>query len=100
MWQLREAGDSIGARVTVVASGVPPGLGEPVFDRLDADLAHAMMGINAVKGVEIGAGFGVVAQRGSEAPRRADAGRLHRQPRRRRARRHLDRPGHRGVAWR
>ena len=67
MWQIREAGDSIGARVTVVASGVPPGLGEPVFDRLDADLAHAMMGINAVKGVEIGAGFASVAQRGSEA---------------------------------
>ena len=66
MWQVREAGDSIGARVTVVARGVPPGLGEPVFDRLDADLAHAMMGINAVKGVEIGTGFGVVAQRGSE----------------------------------
>jgi len=63
---LRRAGDSIGARVTVVASGVPPGLGEPVFDRLDADLAHAMMGINAVKGVEVGDGFGVVAQRGSE----------------------------------
>ena len=67
MWQIREAGDSIGARVTVIAAGVPPGLGEPVFDRLDADLAHAMMGINAVKGVEIGAGFGVVAKRGSEA---------------------------------
>ncbi|HUO79477.1 MAG TPA: chorismate synthase [Steroidobacteraceae bacterium] len=67
MWQLREAGDSLGARVTVVATGVPPGLGEPVFDRLDADLAHAMMGINAVKGVEVGAGFGVVAQRGSQA---------------------------------
>ncbi len=67
MWQVREAGDSIGARVTVVASGVPPGLGEPVFDRLDADLAHAMMGINAVKGVEVGAGFGVVTQRGSQA---------------------------------
>ena len=67
MWQVRAAGDSVGARVTVVASGVPPGLGEPVFDRLDADLAHAMMGINAVKGVEVGAGFGVVGQRGSEA---------------------------------
>jgi len=65
MWEVREAGDSIGARITVVARGVPPGLGEPVFDRLDADLAHAMMGINAVKGVEIGAGFGVVQQRGS-----------------------------------
>ena len=67
MWQVREAGDSIGARVTVIATGVPPGLGEPVFDRLDADLAHAMMGINAVKGVEVGAGFGVVGQRGSQA---------------------------------
>jgi chorismate synthase len=63
---LRRDGDSIGARVTVVATGVPPGLGEPVFDRLDADLAHAMMGINAVKGVEVGAGFAAVAQRGSE----------------------------------
>ena len=66
IWKLREAGDSIGARVTVVASGVPTGWGEPVFDRLDADLASAMMGINAVKGVEIGAGFRVVEQRGSE----------------------------------
>ncbi len=66
IWQLREAGDSIGARVTVLATGVPPGLGEPVFDRLDADLAGALMGINAVKGVEIGAGFGCVGQRGSE----------------------------------
>jgi chorismate synthase len=66
IWRLREAGDSVGARVTVVATGVPPGLGEPVFDRLDADLASAMMGINAVKGVEIGAGFRAVAQRGSE----------------------------------
>ena len=61
---LRRDGDSIGARVNVVASGVPPGLGEPVFDRLDADLAHAMMSINAVKGVEIGAGFASVEQRG------------------------------------
>ena len=65
IWRLREAGDSIGARVTVVAKGVPPGLGEPVFERLDADLASAMMGINAVKGVEIGAGFRCVEQRGS-----------------------------------
>jgi chorismate synthase len=64
--RLRREGDSIGARVTVVASGVPPGLGEPVFDRLDADLAHAMMGINAVKAVEVGDGFRVVEQRGSE----------------------------------
>jgi chorismate synthase len=63
---LRRDGDSIGARVNVVATGVPVGLGEPVFDRLDADLAHAMMSINAVKGVEIGAGFASVEQRGSE----------------------------------
>ncbi len=62
---LRKEGDSIGARITVVASRVPPGLGEPVFDRLDADLAHALMGINAVKGVEIGAGFACVNQKGS-----------------------------------
>ena len=66
VWKIREQGDSIGARVTVVASGVPPGLGEPVFDRLDADLAYAMMGINAVKAVEIGAGVRAVEQKGSE----------------------------------
>jgi chorismate synthase len=63
---LRKAGDSCGARIEVRASRVPVGLGEPLFDKLDADIAHAMMGINAVKGVEIGDGFGVVAQRGSE----------------------------------
>jgi chorismate synthase len=63
---LRKEGDSIGAEVTVVASGVPPGLGEPVFDRLDADIAGALMSINAVKGVEIGAGFRCVTQKGSE----------------------------------
>ncbi|HEX9207531.1 MAG TPA: chorismate synthase [Steroidobacteraceae bacterium] len=63
---LRREGDSIGARVNVVAQGLPPGLGEPIFDRLDADVAHAMMGINAVKGVEVGAGFACVEQRGSE----------------------------------
>ena len=66
IWKLREDGDSIGARVNVIATGVPPGLGEPIFDRLDAEIAYAMMGINAVKAVEIGAGFGVVAQKGSE----------------------------------
>jgi len=66
MEQLRRDGDSIGARVNVVASGAPVGLGEPVFDRLDADIAHALMSINAVKGVEIGAGFQSVGQRGSE----------------------------------
>jgi chorismate synthase len=63
---LRKEGDSIGARVNVVASGVPPGLGEPVFDRLDADIARALMSINAVKGVEIGAGFTCIEQKGSE----------------------------------
>jgi chorismate synthase len=66
MDELRAAGDSCGARVSVVAEGVPPGWGEPVYDRLDADIAYAMMGINAVKGVEIGAGFAAVTQRGSE----------------------------------
>ncbi len=63
---LRKSGDSVGAEVTVVASGAPPGWGEPVFDRLDADVAHALMGINAAKGVEIGAGFASVAQKGTE----------------------------------
>ena len=62
---LRKAGDSCGARIRVVASGVPVGLGEPLFDKMDADIAYAMMGINAVKGVEIGAGFASVAQRGT-----------------------------------
>jgi chorismate synthase len=63
---LRKSGDSCGAKITVVASGVPVGWGEPVYGRLDAELAGAMMGINAVKGVEIGAGFASVAQRGTE----------------------------------
>lgn len=63
---LRKEGNSIGARVTVRASGVPVGLGEPIFDRLDADLAHALMSINAVKGVEIGDGFDVIEQKGTE----------------------------------
>lgn len=66
MQQLAKDGDSIGARITVTATGVPPGWGEPVFDRLDADIAHALMGINAVKGVEIGDGFASVSQKGSE----------------------------------
>ena len=66
MAALNKRGDSIGARINVVASGMIPGLGEPVFDRLDADIAHAMMSINAVKGVEIGAGFAAVEQHGSE----------------------------------
>jgi chorismate synthase len=62
---LRKSGDSIGARVNLIARGVPPGWGEPVFDRLDADIAKAMMGLNAVKGVEIGDGFATVNQRGT-----------------------------------
>ncbi len=66
MDRLRKDGDSIGARITVTATGVPPGLGEPVFDRFDADLAGALMSINAVKGVEIGAGFASVEQKGTE----------------------------------
>lgn len=66
MQALNKEGNSVGAKITVVAQGVPPGLGEPVFDRLDADLAHALMSINAVKGVEIGAGFDAVAQKGTE----------------------------------
>lgn len=63
---LRKEGNSVGAKISVVASGVPVGLGEPIFDRLDADLAHSLMSINAVKGVEIGDGFDVVAQKGTE----------------------------------
>jgi chorismate synthase len=63
---LRKSGDSVGARITVVADGVPPGWGEPVYGKLDAELAAAMMSINAVKGVEIGDGFAAVAQHGSE----------------------------------
>ncbi|MFC0179795.1 chorismate synthase [Thorsellia kenyensis] len=63
--ELKKSGDSVGAKVSIVAENIPVGLGEPVFDRLDADLAHALMSINAVKGVEIGAGFSVVNQRGS-----------------------------------
>jgi chorismate synthase len=63
---LRKSGDSIGARINIVASGMPVGLGEPIFDRLEADVAHGMMSINAVKGIEIGAGFNAITQRGSE----------------------------------
>ena len=64
--KIRAERDSVGARISIVAEGVPVGWGEPVFDRLDADIAHAMMSINAVKGVEVGAGFGSIAQRGTE----------------------------------
>ena len=66
MTQIRRDGDSVGAKLEVVADGLPPGWGEPIFDRLDADIASAMMGINAVKGVEIGAGFGAAALTGTE----------------------------------
>ncbi len=66
MQELNKEGNSIGAKITVVASGMVPGLGEPIFDRLDADLAHGLMSINAVKGVEIGAGFDCVEQKGTE----------------------------------
>jgi chorismate synthase len=66
IWKLRGEGDSVGAKLTVLARGVPVGLGEPVFDRLDADIAHALMSINAVKAVEIGDGVAVAAQRGSQ----------------------------------
>src|SRR5660398_86690 len=66
MEALRKAGDSCGARLRVSASNVPVGLGEPLFDKMDADIAYAMMGINAVKGVEIGAGFASVTQRSSQ----------------------------------
>lgn len=63
---LRKSGDSVGAKISVAATGVPPGWGEPVYDRLDAEIAYAMMGINAVKGVEIGDGFASIEQKGSE----------------------------------
>ena len=66
MDKLRKSGDSVGARITTIATGVPVGWGEPVYDRLDADIAYNMMNINAVKGVEIGAGFDAVSQRGTE----------------------------------
>ncbi|MFQ5982324.1 MAG: chorismate synthase [Woeseiaceae bacterium] len=66
MDDLREEGDSIGAKISVLATGIPPGLGEPVFDKLEADIAHGLMSINAVKGVELGAGFAAVTQRGSQ----------------------------------
>ena len=66
MDELREQGDSIGAKITVSAQNVPIGLGEPVFDKLEADLARGLMSINAVKGVEIGAGFAAISQRGSQ----------------------------------
>ena len=92
---LRKSGDSIGAKLTVVAENVPVGLGEPVYDRLDAEIAYALMSINAVKGVEIGAGFACVTQQGSRARRRDDAAGFPVQQRRRHPRRHLHRAAHR-----
>jgi chorismate synthase len=98
MDQLRKDGDSCGARVDVVARGVPVGLGEPLYDKLDADIARAMMGINAVKGVEIGAGFKAIEQRGTTHGDELTPAGLPQQQRRRRPRRHLDRPGHHRLA--
>ena len=95
MWKIRGDGDSLGARVTVIATGVPPGLGEPVFDRLDADIAHALMSINAVKAVEIGAGTRAAQQKGSEHRDELTPDGFHEQPCGRRARRNLVGPGHR-----
>ena len=94
IWRMREAGDSIGARITVVARGVPPGWGEPVFARLDADLASAMMGINAVKGVEIGDGFRVRRAEGSEHRDELTPDGIQEQSCGRRARRHFLRSGY------
>ena len=90
----RRDGDSIGARIDVVASNVPVGWGQPIYDKLDADIAYAMMGINAVKGVEIGAGFASVAQKGSQHGDELTPAGFRRQPRRRRPGRDLDGAGH------
>ena len=95
---LRKSGDSVGARINVVAENVPIGLGEPVYDRLDADIAHALMSINAVKGVEIGAGFAVVAQKGTEHRDEMIPAGFSVQPCRRHSRRHFHRPGHHRLA--
>ena len=89
---LRKSGDSVGARVDVVADGVPPGWGEPIYGKLDGELAAALMSINAVKGVEIGDGFAVVAQKGSEHRDQMTPDGFASQPRRRHPRRHLHRP--------
>ena len=97
---LRKSGDSCGAKITVVADGVPVGWGEPVYGRLDADLAQAMMGINAVKGVEIGAGFASVLQRGSEHSDEMTAAGVPVESRGRDPRRHLHRSGDRRHARR
>ena len=93
---LRKEGDSIGARINVIATGVPPGLGEPVFDRLDADIAKAMMGINAVKGGRDRCRLLRRASEGHRAPRPHHPRRLPEQSRRRGPGRDLLGPGHRG----
>jgi chorismate synthase len=93
MDSLRKAGDSCGARMRVTASNVPVGLGEPLFDKLDADIAYAMMGINAVKGVEIGAGFASVTQRGTMHGDSLSRRKASNQQRRRCAGRHQHRAG-------
>ena len=95
MDDLRKSGDSIGARVNVIASGIAPGLGEPIFDRLDADIAKAMMGINAVKGVEIGDGFSVVTPKRHAASRRTHPGGFCGEFGRRRSWRNQQRTGYR-----
>ena len=93
---LRKSGDSTGARVNVIARNVPAGLGAPVYGKLDADLAAAMMSINAAKGVEIGAGFDSVSQMGTEHRDEMTPGRISQQSRRRYSRRYFQRPGHCG----
>ena len=100
MDELRKSGDSVGARISVCARGVPAGWGEPVFDRLDAEIAYAMMGINAVKGVEIGDGFACVTQKGSEHGDEMAPQGFCRQSRRRHRRRHLDRAADRRASGR
>jgi chorismate synthase len=96
MIELRRAGDSIGARINLIASGVPIGLGEPVFDKLEADIAHGLMSINAVKGVEFGDGFDCVRQRGSEHRDEITPGGFTEYLCGRHARGDLERPGHSG----
>ena len=90
---LRAEGDSIGAKISVLVTGMPVGLGEPVFDKLEADIAKALMSINAVKGVEVGAGFAAVEQRGSQHRDELVRVRLQQERRRRHAGRHLVGPG-------
>ncbi len=94
---LRKSGDSVGARISVVADNVPPGWGEPIYGKLDGDLASALMSINAVKGVEIGAGFASVAQKGSEHRDEITPRGFPVEQRRRHPRRHIERAADRRV---